>query len=324
MIVNRPEHSRRSFFHATAVGVGSLAMSLAGCRQPAPDGGETDVSALERGFIDAHVHVWTPDVQRYPLAPGFTRKGMRPSSFTPAELMALMGPTGVTRVVLIQMSYYRFDNSYMLDTMERHPGVFSGVAVIDANGKDPAAEMRRLKARGIRGFRIVPRERGNSDWLESDGMRAMWACGAAEGLAMCTLIDAEDLPAVDRMCQSYPRTPVVVDHFARIGHDGHFHDKELGVLCNLARLDSTHVKLSAFYYLGKKSPPYTDLAPLIRPLLNAFGRERLMWATDAPFQVSPPHTYAASVELIRDRLDFLDADDREWILRRTAERVFFS
>ena len=28
--------------------------------------------------------------------------------------------------------------------------------------------------------------------------------------------------------------------------------------------------------------------------------------------------------LIRDRLDFLSAADKEWLLRKTAERVFFS
>ena len=37
------------------------------------------------------------------------------------------------------------------------------------------------------------------------------------------------------------------------------------------------------------------------------------------------HSYAASLALIQDEklLPFLSAEDREWILRRTAERVFF-
>ena len=38
-------------------------------------------------FIDAHVHVWTPDTAHYPLAAGFKRENMSPRSFTPDELL---------------------------------------------------------------------------------------------------------------------------------------------------------------------------------------------------------------------------------------------
>ena len=60
-------------------------------------------------YIDAHVHVWTPDTDHYPLAAGFTKEDMKPPSFTPEQLFAHSRPSGVERVVLIQMSFYRFD-----------------------------------------------------------------------------------------------------------------------------------------------------------------------------------------------------------------------
>jgi len=277
----------------------------------------------EEGFIDAHVHVWTPDTKRYPLASGYSKEKMAIPSFTPEELFAHARPCGVTRIVLIQMSYYGFDNSYMLDMMEKHQGVFSGVAVIDREAK-PRETMLALAARGVRGFRIRPRKRPADRWLDGEGMEAMWKCGAEKGLAMCPLIDPEHLPAVDRMCRKFPGTPVVVDHFARIGADGVVREADLKNLCRLARHQNTHVKISAFYALGKKQAPYLDLGPMIRRLLDAFGRERLMWASDGPFQVIGGHTYKDSIELVRSRLDFFTDDDRQWLLRRTAERVFFS
>jgi hypothetical protein len=49
-----------------------------------------------------------------------------------------------------------------------------------------------------------------------------------------------------------------------------------------------------------------------------------MWASDCPFQVQDGHTYADSIALVRDHLDFLSADERDWLLRKTADRVFFS
>lgn len=277
----------------------------------------------DKGDIDAHVHVWTPDTERYPLAAGFRPAQMQPPSFTPAELFAHARPAGVQRIVLIQMSFYGFDNRYMLDMMRKHAGVFSGVAVIDENAQ-PCETMRTLAKQGVRGFRIQPGKRAADTWLAGAGMQAMWKCGAALGLALCPLLDPAFLPSVDLMCSKYPRTRVVVDHFARVGIDGTIRDRDLDHLCRLARHENVYVKVSAFYALGRKKAPYLDLGPMIGQVLRAFGRERLLWASDGPFQVVGGHTYADSIALIRTRLDFLRTTDRAWLLRRTAERIFFS
>lgn len=271
----------------------------------------------DEGWIDAHAHVWTDDTARYPLAEGFRKEQMKPARFEPEELLGHARPCGVHRVVLIQMSYYRYDNSYMLDAMARYPGVFAGVAIVDAARQDAPERMVELKRRGVRGFRIVAPE------LEAPAMEAMWECGAQQELAICPLINPPELAAIERMCARHPRTPVVIDHFARIGIDGEIREADLERLCGLARFPRVHVKVSAFYALGRKEYPYTDLLPMIERLLRAYGAERLMWATDCPFQVMGGHTYSGSLELVRDRLRASDSD-KNWLLRRTAERVFFS
>lgn len=318
-----PTMNRRHFLGtsaAWAAAAGGAALIGNGMALPAAAADQPPVD--NDAAIDAHVHVWTPDTQKYPLAPGYKREDMQPPSFTPEELLQHARPAGVGRIVLIQMSFYGFDNSYMLDSMRRFPGVFSGVAVIDEDSQ-PAETMRKLKAQGVRGFRILPGKRPVETWLDGEGMAAMWKCGAEEGLAMCHLINPNSLPAVDRMCRRFPDTPVVIDHFARIGVSGTINDDELKSLCDLARHKQVKVKVSAFYALGKKKPPYTDLLPMIRRLLDAYGPERLMWATDCPYQVQDEHTYKASIELVRDHLK-LSPGDRDWLLRKTAESVFFT
>jgi predicted TIM-barrel fold metal-dependent hydrolase len=100
----------------------------------------------------------------------------------------------------------------------------------------------------------------------------------------------------------YPDTPVVIDHFARIGVDGKIRDEDVKNLCKLAKHDRTSVKISAYYALGKKRSPYTDLIPMIQKLLDTFGPDRLMWATDCPYQVDPGHNYHDSIALIRDEM----------------------
>jgi predicted TIM-barrel fold metal-dependent hydrolase len=63
---------------------------------------------------------------------------------------------------------------------------------------------------------------------------------------------------------------------------------------------------------------------MIRRVFESFGPQRLMWASDAPFQIQKPYTYSGSLALVRDRLDFLNSHDREWLLGKTAEQLFFA
>lgn len=279
--------------------------------------------SLADGYIDAHVHVWTPDTKAYPLDDRYDVSAMQPPSFTPEQLLRHAEPSGVQRVVLIQMSFYGFDNSYMLDVIEKHPGRFSGVAVIDPEA-DPGRIMRSLRPKGVRGFRIVSGKKDPQTWLSEKGMRTMWTTAADQSMAICPLINPEYIESVDKMCERFPQTPVVIDHFARIGIDGSIRDSDVDALCRLARHKNTYVKTSAFYALGEKAAPYTDLGKMIHRLAHAFGSERLMWATDCPYQVQEGHTYQDSIDLIRTKLGFLSDRDRSWILRKTAEKVFFA
>jgi predicted TIM-barrel fold metal-dependent hydrolase len=315
--MTRREWLARAATFAAFVGFGSRT-PLANSAEPSPEQPGAD------NYIDAHVHVWTPDLERYPLAPGFSRADMRPASFTPDELFEQARPYGVGRVVLIQMSYYGFDNRYMLDCIRRYPGQFSGVAVIDEHGADVRAKLRELRKQHVRGLRIHPGMQAVEPWLFHENMARLWDFGADEQIAMCALVNPQALAPLDRMCREHPRTTVVIDHFARIGMDGVVREADIDRLCRLARHPHVYVKISAFYALGKKKAPYTDLATMIRRLKEAFGPQRLMWASDCPFQIEDGHTYRDSIELVRARLDFLTASDRNWLLKGTAERVFFS
>ena len=281
----------------------------------------------ERPWIDTHSHIWPAEVDKFPLAPGQTKKDLNPASFTDDELMKLAKPEGVGRVVLIQHSvYHLWDNSYLLDAVKRHPKLFRVQGMLDDHGKELAAAMKKLLPLGVTGFRITPFVRKKDEqpkWLDTPGMAEMWKTGAKTRQAMCLLINPSDLPAADAMCGKHADTPVVIDHFARIGADGEIREADVKALCKLARHKHAHVKVSAFYALGKKKPPHDELVPMIRRLLAAFGPKRLMWASDAPYQVQGVNTYKASIALVRDRMDSLSKQDREWLLAKTAEAVFF-
>jgi predicted TIM-barrel fold metal-dependent hydrolase len=276
-------------------------------------------------FIDAHVHVWTPDTGHYPLAAGFKKADMKPASFTPEDLFKHCKPHGVDRINLIQMSFYGFDNSYMLDMIALHPDNFVGTAVIDPLAADPAREMTDLTRKSVRAFRIHPKlsKQPVEKWLEPGGFAKMFDTGARNNQAMSCLIGPDALPELDRMCRKFPDTPVIIDHLCRIGADGTIRDKDVDALCEMARHKKVFVKVGAFYALGKKKAPYTDLAGLIEKVIKAFTVKRCMWESDCPFQVSDGHNYGDSINLVKKNLPFLTDDDRDYLLRKTAEDLLF-
>ncbi len=289
--------------------------------------GGADAQTDDRPWIDAHSHIWPPEVDTFPLAQGQTKKDLNPPSFTDDELMAIARPEGVGRVVLIQHSvYHLFDNSYLVDAVRRHPKLFRVQGMVDDHKPHAGEAMKKLLPQGVTGFRITPFIRAQKEqdsWLETPGMIEMWKTGAETRQAMCLLINTSDLPATDAMCERHPDTPVVIDHFARIGVDGAMRDSDIKALCRLARHKHTSIKISAYYALGQKKPPHDELIPMIKRLFETFGPQRLMWASDSPYQIQGVNNYKASISLVRDRLDFVSREDRHWLLRKTAEKVYF-
>ena len=283
-------------------------------------------TAIEDGslpWIDAHSHIWTTDLAKYPLRDKQTIDVLQPRSFTNDELMAIAMPQGVGRAVLIQhYPHHGYDNSYLIDTWKQSPDRFRIVGQIDSSKPHVDQQMRDMLQTGVTGFRIGPRAE-QPEWLAGEGMKLMWKTAAETKQSMCCLINPSNITETAEWCDKYPDTPVVIDHFARIGGDGTIRDEDVQNLCSMAKHKRVHIKISAYYAFGKKQPPYLDLLPMIKRLFDAFGPDRLMWASDCPYQLTNPNTYAASIALIRDHLDFGSPEDRRKLLCTTAESTFF-
>ncbi len=199
------------------------------------------------------MHVWTPNTESYPLDSSYDVSDMQPASFTPEQLFAHCRPAGVGRIVLIQMSFYNFDNRYMLDMIAAHEGVFSGVGMVDASRSRCRREDEGVgSSRRPRVPLALTRGR-RKEWITDDGMATVWRTAREHDLAVCPLIDPADIPHVDALCKKFPGTRVVVDHFARVGISGEIVPGELEALCGLSRHRDVHVKTSGFLHLARSS-----------------------------------------------------------------------
>lgn len=296
-------------------------MSLPGCKSTPSE------PARLTGYIDAHSHVWTPDTKRFPLGAWITPDRMDPARFTAEQLLAVAGPAGVDRVVLIQHApYYGDDNSYLIDCAAKHHGRFSIVAIVDERRSDLADHLRQLKRQGVRGLRIGPNRYADRTlvkepmkWLQAPAMRKLWSVATDEGLVLCPLTNADFIPTLEPMLKDFGRTTVAIDHFAHAKTPD-----DMTALRRLAEFPNVHVKVSGFYKFGDQKAPYDDVSPMIKSVLDGFGATRLLWGSDCPYQLQNGNNYADAVKLIESGLDFLSPSDRTAILRANSQRLFFN
>ncbi len=290
-----------------------------------------------KDVVDAHIHVWTDDFARYPLAPGFGPEDLWLPRFTPEDHFAYSRAQGKVRINLVQMTWYGLDHSYILDIIAAAPDTFVGTGVVpaicDVSLASPDRTMVELAKGGIYAFRV---RGGNARmpvgdvarWLDYPGYELMFKAGAEHNLALSFLMSYGDLPDLDRMCEKFPDTPVILDHVCGVRiKDGVLDEEGLKRVCAMARHPRVMVKLGPFHGFSETGAPFLDLLPMIEPIIEAFGPQRCMWESDSggPLQMQDPHfDYPASIALIEEHAAFLSAGDKDYILRKTAEDFFFN
>ena len=177
---------RRWLMAGSAAAIGA---SVSGTLPRLASGAENDWMKLP--YIDAHSHVWSPDVARWPLAGQQTRADLKPLSFTPEELFKLAEPEGVGRVVL--------DSAQRLSPVrqcisDRLCPAISGA--VQHGGHD----RRQSLAAGREAAEAIAAGRSRAADHAADGRRGVAGragdgaiCGMRRpktGQAMCCLIDA--------------------------------------------------------------------------------------------------------------------------------------
>ncbi len=266
-------------------------------------------------IIDPHVHVWKHDTE-FPFAEG-ARVPARDA--TPETLIGLMQQHGVEKTVIVQVIHYRYDNRYLAGVLKQYPQYFQGVARVDPLDPGNADHLSRLtEDQHFRGVRLSPGADANGDWIRGPLMPPLWARCSKLGVPMTVLAPISRMPDVGKLIDQYPDLTVVIDHMADCPVD---HPEELQKLIQLKRHPKLFVKISHTWSLSKQPYPWLDSQELVKRLYDAFGPQRLMWATDWPI-VDGVANYTQAVTVVRDDMKFLSAEDKSWIMSKTIERVW--
>ena len=264
------------------------------------------VSAMPAGAIDCHIHIVGPQA-KYPMAANRT---YTPPGASVAELKALRTQIGVARNVIVQPSFYGFDNSCTRDAIVELGASARGIAVVPANVSD--AELRRLDAAGFVGIRLNFATAGITDPREAE-KQVLEIAPKLEPLNWHIQINTE-LPMIAALAPiiGILPVPVVFDHMGNPEAEVSVRQSGFFALVELVH-QGAYVKLSAPYNHSKLAD-WADVAPLAKSLIAA-RPDRMLWGTNWPHpggtrgqitQISPyqridnPKLVAALVEWCPD------------------------
>jgi predicted TIM-barrel fold metal-dependent hydrolase len=252
-------------------------------------------------LVDTHVHVISPDLERFPLRPPGVNTGpwweTHPCS---ADLLRLlMADAGVDRAVLVQgVGAYGFDNEYTLSASTAAPELFANVVCTDRRADDASQTLRELLQRGARGYRWFMVH----DDPRLDAPRSLWdALGAMHVPVVMTFL-ADRLEDFAATVPSLPEVPLAVDHCA-------FADLSQGIPDSLMALgDFPNVYLKVSTHALRSAAEGGDPADAVAELAERFGG-RIMWGSD--FSQTHDVSYPELAEEGRRAAAKLDDDARD-------------
>ncbi len=248
--------------------------------------------------------------------------------YEPVEsLLFQMDAYGVEQAVLVQIQG-QFDNSYQTECVEKFPGRFASVVIVDTDREDASAELERLSSEGAAGVRFKAATRS-----PGDDELAIWRTAERLGMPVsCVGSDAEFSAATfTHVVRAVPDLRIVVEH---LGSDGGVDDLDPGQgqsnrgAFELAHFPNVYMKVSGLGEFCRRTIPVSGPFPFDRPIppllemaYEAFGAGRLMWGSDFP-PVSFREGYGSALRLTTEEYSSLSDGERDLIFGGVAKKVF--
>ncbi|MDA8313368.1 MAG: amidohydrolase family protein [Actinomycetota bacterium] len=297
-------------------------------------------------MIDAHHHLWNPDVREY----GWLMGGQVWASdeelarlrrpFTLAELAPLAASAGVTGTVVVQTvndSWETHDLLAMAAGMDPYGGsvgarhanglILGVVGWVDLVAGDVEQAVSRLRSkpggRLLRGVRHPLLGEPDPNWLtRSEVLAGLRELGEAR-LCFDVVALPGQLEAAVGAARSVPELSFVLDHMG--GPPASTRDPAgdsarawAGAIRDLGALSNVTCKLSGIHGASARAE---ELRPFFDTVLEAFGPERLLFGSDWPVS-SLTAGYGAVLELYRELTASLTRAEQDAIFEGTARRVY--
>lgn len=268
--------------------------------------------------VNAAEHAWVIHDPRFPIDPGVATcpKNLPGYDYSAEFLLSEMRTYGVDHVVISHVCYYGRNNSYTSYAIRSFPGKFAGIGLLVGyrlhapNDKENPGRLERLiREDGLIGLRLSPIYDRDVVWLNDPVCYPLWKKAEQLGAVFNIFLAPHQVKQVADMARRFPGVNVVIDHIAMIDIAAPDSDG-FGPLLDMARLPNMYVRTSLHNLSKTKEPPYRDVWPFLRRLYDHYGPRRLIWANFFEYVI------------MKELISFFTAEDKEWILGRTAYRIY--
>lgn len=268
--------------------------------------------------VNAAEHAWVVNDPQFPIRPEVATcpQNMAKYDYSAEYLLHEMQVHQNDHVVISHVCYYGRDNSYTIHCVKTYPRKFSGYGLLVGyrlhppdDKENPSRLERLMKEGGLLGLRISPIYDRQVVWFNDPACYPLWRKAEELRAVFHIFLAPHQVKQVADMAERFPGVTLVIDHMAMI--DIRAPDSEgFGPLLDLAKFPNVYIRTTMVNLSKTKELPYRDVWPFLRRLYDRYGAKRMVYADFSEYVV------------IKDLVPFFTAEDKEWILGRTAMKVY--
>ena len=260
--------------------------------------------------------------------------------FEPVEmLLHQMTLNQVDHAVLIQHGrpeYGTYDHSYLYECVERFPGKFNIVVIVDSDKKDSLRKLEEHKEKGAVGVRLTATTRS-----PGPDQFAIWRKAAELGMVVSCMGTVDDFSSDQfaELVAEFPTIPIIIEHLAGGGEGSAFPRNGKAPVSpfskykkamQLGDFGNTYLKIHGLGEFNIRPNAlkekfdrnfFDDTPPLLEMAKDAFGYKKIMWGSDYP-PVSGREGYRNAMKTAMDNPVFPEPTEIEWIMGGTALTLF--
>lgn len=270
-------------------------------------------------ITDSQVHIWEVDRPDRPWPKPLRNAPQMPNGFSAPEMIAQMDAAGVDRAIIVPPTWIGENNSTAIEASQAYPGRFATMGRFDPMRPDYADALATWREQpNMLGIRMTFRVPPYDQWLVSRDIDHFWAACESNGIPVMCLVPGEP-EKLEPIAARYPNLTLIVDHMGcDLSAKGGTAFAANDALLALAKYPKVSVKTSSAPCFSAEPYPYADIYPYLRQIIETFGPQRCMWGADFTRLTS---TYPECLEHFKSGLDFLNEEDKEWILGKAAAEI---
>ena len=269
-------------------------------------------------IVNGAEHAWTLRDSRFPINPALAvcPTGIPAYEYPAEQILADMKTYGVDATVVSHVCYYGRDNSYPAYMVRMWPKKFAAIGLLvghrlhaPGDSRNPARLERLVKEDGLIGLRLSPIYNADVRWFDQPEVYPLWRKAEELRCTFNIFLAPHQISQVGNMAERFPGVNIVIDHMAMI--DIAKPDSEgITPLTGLAKYPNVHARTSLHNPSKTRTLPFRDVWPYLQRLYDAFGPRRLVYAN------------FYELVIMRELIPFFKAEDKEWILGRTAAKLY--